>query len=222
MVVVPSQWGADGFPDFSHVVAQDVQVLHEGLEMLFPVACLFSGIESLGGLPELLTRAAEVNRTFSGELKAGSRYATGHPVDPESASWVTRHCVGWFRDWIYSAFKKDPSSGTNPRLYRLLSEISDRRRNFANSDSGVWTIGWRPVGSTARRVFQRPGCSGTHTGFRQAIARQYPGGTGQRRLESTAHLARKFAAILDVCRLRSHCVARDGGFVLDHRSIEMN
>jgi len=131
VVVVPSQWGADGFPDFSHVVAQDVQVLHEGLEMLFPVACLFSGIESLGGLPELLTRAAEVNRTFSGELKAGSRYATGHPVDPESASWVTRHCVGWFRDWIYSAFKKDPSSGTNPRLYRLLSEISDRRRNFA-------------------------------------------------------------------------------------------
>lgn len=147
VTVVPSQWAAEGCPDFSHVVAQDVQVLHDGLEMLFPVACLFSGIESLGGLPELLTRAAEVNRAFSAEVKAGSRFAIGRPIDPEAASWVTKHCVGWFRDWIYSAFKKDPSSTGNAKLYRLLSEISDRRRSFARllSNGFGQLIGGQPV-----------------------------------------------------------------------------
>lgn len=147
VTIVPSQWAAEGCQDFSHVVAQDVQVLHEGLEMLFPVACLFSGIESLGGLPEFLSRAVEVNRAFSPEVKAGSRFATGRPIDPESASWVTKHCVGWFRDWIYSMFKKDPSSATNTRLYRLLSEISDRRRSFARLLSGGFgqLIGSQPI-----------------------------------------------------------------------------
>ena len=147
VTVVPCQWAAEGCHDFSHVVAQDVQVLHEGLEMLFPVACLFSGVESLGGLPELLSRAAEVNRAFSPDVKAGSRFATGRPIDPESASWVTKHCVGWFREWIYSAFKKDPSSVTNARLYRLLSEISDRRRSFARMLTGGFgqLVGGQPV-----------------------------------------------------------------------------
>ena len=147
VAIVPSQWAAEGCQDFSHVVAQDVQLLHEGLEMLFPVACLFSGIESLGGLPEFLSRAVEVNRSFSPELKAGSRFATGRPIDPESASWVTKLCVGWFRDWIYSTFKKDPSSASNPRLYRLLSEISDRRRSFARLLLGGFgqLIGNQPV-----------------------------------------------------------------------------
>lgn len=147
VTIVPAQWAAEGSQDFSHVVAQDVQVLHEGLEMLFPVACLFSGIESLGGLPELLSRAAEVNRAFSPDVKSGSRFATGRQIDPESASWVTKHCVGWFRDWIYSAFKKDPSSSGNTRLYRLLSEISDRRRSFARLLTGGFgkLIGDQPV-----------------------------------------------------------------------------
>ena len=147
VTVVPSQWAAEGSQDFSHVVAQDVCVLHEGLEMLFPVACLFSGLESMGGLQEFLSRAADVNRAFSGEVKAGSRFATGRPVDPESASWVTKYCVGWFRDWIYSTFKKNPSSSSNPRLYRLLSEISDRRRSFARLLTGGFghLIGDQPV-----------------------------------------------------------------------------
>ena len=147
VTVVPSQWAAEGCPDFSHVVAQDVQLLHEGLEMLFPVACLFSGIESLGGLPEFLARAADVNRAFTSEVKAGSRFATGRPIDPESASWVTKLCVGWFRDWIYSTFKKDPSSASNTRLYRLLSEVNDRRRSFARLLTGGFgqLIGSEPV-----------------------------------------------------------------------------
>ena len=147
VAIVPSQWAAEGCQDFSHVFAQDVQLLHEGLEMIFPVACLFSGIESLGGLPEFLSRAAEVNRAFTPEVKAGSRFATGRPIDPESASWVTKHCVGWFRDWIYSTFKKDPSSASNARLYRLLSEISDRRRSFARILTGGFgqLIGSQPV-----------------------------------------------------------------------------
>jgi hypothetical protein len=134
ITVVPVQWAEDNSPDFSHVIAQDVQSLHEGLEMLFPVVCLFSGIESLGGLSELMTRAAaikEVKRPFSTEVKAGSHFASGRPIDPEAASWVTRLGVGWFRDWVYAIFRNDPSSPSNLRLYRLLSEISDRRRRLA-------------------------------------------------------------------------------------------
>ncbi len=134
VTVVPVQWAEDNSPDLSHVVAQDVQTLHEGLEMLFPVVCLFSGIEALGGLNELMARAVEVKdvkRPFSAEVKAGSHFASGRPIDPEAASWVTKLGVGWFRDWIYAIFKVDPSSPSNLRLYRLLSEISDRRRRFA-------------------------------------------------------------------------------------------
>ncbi len=147
VTVIPSQWAAEGSHDFSHVFAQDVQVLHESLEMLFPVACLFSGIDSLGGLPEFIGRSADVNRAFSAEVKAGSKFATGRPVDPETASAVTKHCVGWFRDWVYSAFKKNPSSSSNTRLYRLLSEINDRRRSFARLLTGGFghLIGDQPV-----------------------------------------------------------------------------
>lgn len=147
ITVVPVQWAGEYAPDFSHVVAQDVQTLHDGLEMLFPVVCLFTGIESLGGLSELMTRAAEVSRSFSAEAKAGSHFATGRPIDPESASWVTRQGVGWFRDWVYAAFKRAPSSPGNLRLYRLLSEISDRRRRLAKllTQGFGQLIGGQPV-----------------------------------------------------------------------------
>lgn len=131
ITVVPVQWAGENCPDLGHVVAQDVETIHDSLEMLFPVVCLFTGIESLGGLSELMARAAEVNRAFTAEAKAGSRFASGRPVDPEGASWVTKQGVGWFRDWVYAAFKREPSSPGNLRLYRLLSEISDRRRRFA-------------------------------------------------------------------------------------------
>ena len=171
VTVVPSQWAAEGSPDFSHVVAQDIRVLHESLEMLFPVACLFSGLEAMGGLPEFLSRSMDVNRAFSAEVKAGSRFPTGRPIDPESASWVTKYCVGWFRDWIYSTFKKNPSSSSNIRLYRLLSEISDRRRSFARLLTGGFgqLMGDQPVRLLGVYFNGRDAQSRSHVFVRQLL-----------------------------------------------------
>lgn len=171
VTVVPVQWTRENAPEVSHVIAQDVDTLHEGLEMLFPVVCLFTGIETLGGLSDLMTRAAEVNRAFNVEAKAGSHFASGRPIDPESASWVTKQGVGWFRDWIYAAFRLEPSSPGNLRLYRLLSEISDRRRRCARllTQGFGRLIGGQPVRLLGVYFNGRDSHNGNHVFVKQLL-----------------------------------------------------
>ncbi|NOX55005.1 MAG: hypothetical protein GXP27_11330 [Planctomycetes bacterium] len=115
----------------AQAVREDVQTLHEAWEMVFPAVVVFSGLERLGATQEFIQRASRVDPRFGTHVRAGSRFAAGHPVDEPAARWVVSRGVEWFRRWVYSAFAQDPAAASNAKLYHLLCSVEARREGLA-------------------------------------------------------------------------------------------
>jgi hypothetical protein len=125
--IIPLRWtqSAAYEPLFASV-GQDLQTLHDGLHLQFPVICLHAGLEELAGLPQFIERGKELDSRFR-DSRAGSRYPSGLPIDEKSAGWVVERGVQWFRDWVYAEFAKNLSSPNNRSLYQFLCALSTRR-----------------------------------------------------------------------------------------------
>src|SRR5690606_15646720 len=95
LVVAPLD-GAD-----TQSLKQDIQVVRESLQMLFPVVYVFSGLDELHGFSEFIDRGSRLDQRFR-DSRAGSRFPTGHPVDEQAGKWVIDKGFEWFRGWIYS------------------------------------------------------------------------------------------------------------------------
>jgi len=122
---IPFAWCHKRAADSQAAVRQDIALWHRELNMVFPVSCLLTGIESLTGVSDFLRRGAKVDKRFGPGMRAGSRFPVGSAVDRESARWVAESSVEWFRSWIYHAFAQDVDSRSNPRLYRMLCEFDE-------------------------------------------------------------------------------------------------
>ena len=122
--MVPLEWSRRSDEGCFASVAQDVRVVHEKLQFMLPVVCLFSGLNSLGAIQEFIERSRQVNARFGPHARAGSRFPMGHAVDPPAVNWVVENGVEWFRRWIYSAFAKGLANPSNTKLYRMLCELS--------------------------------------------------------------------------------------------------
>ena len=124
---------ADAAPDaVATALREDLRALHDFLEMLFPLAVVFSGLDQNAGVQDFVQRASKVDPRFTDRLRAGSHYSAGHPITFEAADWVIARGVEWFRRWIYSSFAQDPSASSNTKLYRLLCNLDARRERLAH------------------------------------------------------------------------------------------
>lgn len=132
MLVVPLEWSTRMNQGVYQSVKQDLCSLHENLQLLFPVVCVFSGLSDIDGTQEFLQRSAEVDPRFGPQLRAGSHFPMGHPVDSQAGGWVINRGIEWFRRWVYSAFAKDLTNASNTRLYRMLCDLDGRRQQLAN------------------------------------------------------------------------------------------
>jgi hypothetical protein len=130
-IMIPLQWSELSTQSGIDPAKQDVEVLHRGLQMQFPVVCFFNGLNKLEGVREYIQRSSQVDSRFSTKARAGSHFPSGHPVDEGASRWVSGRAVDWFRRWIYSAFAEDLSSSSNPRLYQLLCDLDGRREQLA-------------------------------------------------------------------------------------------
>ncbi len=132
LLSIPLRWSQSTNPGAFDALKQDVGVLHHKLQLLFPVVCLFTGLNELDGLKEFIERSGEVDSRFGVQLRAGSHYPIGRAVDAKASQWVVNQGIEWFRRWIYSAFAKNLDSKTNTKLYRLLCDLDERRGQLGN------------------------------------------------------------------------------------------
>lgn len=147
-ILIPLEWSELADQSAIDPARQDVETLHAGLQMQFPVVCFFNGVNNVEGLREYIQRSSQVDSRFSTKARAGSRFPTGHPVDDQAARWVSSRAVDWFRRWIYSAFAQDLGNSTNSKLYQLLCDLDGRRQRLANFIGSVF--GGKPDGEAIR------------------------------------------------------------------------
>lgn len=147
-IMVPLAWSDLTTQAATDPARQDVEVLHAGLQMQFPVVCFFNGLNKVEGLREYIQRSSQVDSRFSTKVRAGSHFPSGHPVDEQAAKWVSARAVDWFRRWIYSAFAQDLHSSSNSKLYQLLCDLDGRRQRLAHFIGTVF--GGKPDGTAIR------------------------------------------------------------------------
>lgn len=129
--LIPLQWTQNAmFEPLQAAVAQDLQTLHDGLHLQFPVVCLHSGLEDITGLTQFLERGRVLDSRFR-DSRAGSRYPAGLPIDEKSSTWVVERSLQWFRDWVYAEFAKNLASPQNRQLYQFFCSLSERRGRLA-------------------------------------------------------------------------------------------
>ena len=129
--VVPLRWTqSTAYEPLFAAAGHDLQTLHDGLHMQFPVVCLHAGLEDVTGLPQFIERGKELDARFR-DSRAGSRFPAGLPIDEKSSAWVVERGLQWFRDWVYAEFAKNLASPQNRQLYQFLCALSVRRDRLA-------------------------------------------------------------------------------------------
>jgi hypothetical protein len=145
IAVTPLAWTQSSRPELYRAIQCDIAQLGWSLGLQFPVICLSSGLESLGGLNDLLSRGRAADQRFSPGTRAGARYSSGQPVSIQNAHWAAGRSLAWFQQWIYACFASDCSTKgarTNGQLYRLWCELIQRRGAFATMlETGFGTSG---------------------------------------------------------------------------------
>lgn len=134
LLVIPLEWidPASRDQETCETALQDLQVVARKLQLQFPVVCIFSGLERLGDLTVFVNRMQASDRQFGPQMRAGSRFSMGHPIDAAASEWVIENAVAWFRSWSYAAFANDLDNPSNTELFRLLCQIDRRRKALAN------------------------------------------------------------------------------------------
>ena len=129
--VIPLRWSQSAAHEPLFAAAgHDLQTLHDGLHLQFPVVCLHAGLEDMTGLPQFIERGKELDARFR-DSRAGSRFPAGLPIDEKSSGWVIEKGLQWFRDWVYAEFAKNLASPQNRQLYQFLCALSIRRDRLA-------------------------------------------------------------------------------------------
>ncbi len=131
MVVIPIEWAST--PESLELlssVTEDLKTINNSLQLAFPVATVYGGMEKLKGLEEFVKRGSSIERKFK-ESRAGSRFPVGHAVDHDAGNWVIDRGLQWFRGWIYSEFSKDLGNEANKELYRLICELEESRERMS-------------------------------------------------------------------------------------------
>ncbi|HTN00439.1 MAG TPA: hypothetical protein VL132_01100 [Planctomycetaceae bacterium] len=129
--VIPLRWTqSTAYEPLFASIGQDLQTLHDGLHLQFPVVCLHAGLEEVIGSAQFLDRGRQMDARFL-DSRAGSRYPAGLPIDDKSTLWVVERGLLWFRDWVYAEFAKNLASPQNRQLYQFLCALSDRRERLA-------------------------------------------------------------------------------------------
>jgi hypothetical protein len=134
IAVAPLAWTQSTRPELYRAIQSDIAQLGWSLGLQFPVVCLASGLESLGGLNDLLSRCRAADQRFTPGTRAGARYACGQPISTENSHWAAGRSIAWFQQWIYACFAADCSTNgarTNGHLYRLWCGLSERRGAMA-------------------------------------------------------------------------------------------
>jgi hypothetical protein len=128
LLAIPLEWTrSDADQGLHQSVRQDVGVLHESLQLMFPVVCLFTGLHQLGAVQEFVERVRKTEPRFGPDVRAGSHFPPGQPVDEASAKWAVEKGFEWFRSWIYQSFAHDLSNPSNAQLFRMLCNLESRR-----------------------------------------------------------------------------------------------
>ena len=129
--VIPLRWTqSTAYEPLFAAAGHDLQTLHDGLHLQFPVVCLHVGLEEVTGLPQFIERGKELDTRFR-DSRAGSRFPAGLPIDDKSSAWVVERGLQWFRDWVYAEFAKNLASPQNRQLYQFLCALSVRRDRLA-------------------------------------------------------------------------------------------
>jgi hypothetical protein len=129
--VIPLRWTQSmAYESPFASIGQDLQTLHDGLHLQFPVVCLHAGLEEVVGSAQFLDRGRQLDARFL-DSRAGSRYPAGLPIDDKSTLWVVERGLLWFRDWVYAEFAKNLASPQNRQLYQFLCSLSDRRERLS-------------------------------------------------------------------------------------------
>ncbi|WP_010585393.1 type VI secretion protein IcmF/TssM N-terminal domain-containing protein [Schlesneria paludicola] len=128
--LIPLRWTESAAHEpLMAAAAADIQTLHNGLHLQFPVVCVHAGLEDVTGLSEFIERGKEIDSRFR-DSRAGSRYPAGLAVDHKSSEWVVERGLIWFRDWVYAEFAKNLASSKNRQLYQFLCSLSLRRERL--------------------------------------------------------------------------------------------
>jgi hypothetical protein len=128
--VIPLEWtNSAATQELFLSTREDLQVLHDDLQEVFPIVCVYGGMENLDGFRDFLDRGVRLDKRFV-DSRAGSRFAAGTPVNDESAKWVVEKCLHWFRGWIYTQFAKDITNPANRKLYQFLCDLDERRQRL--------------------------------------------------------------------------------------------
>lgn len=128
MQAVPCSWALaeDYAKKLAPAIRHDVEIVHESLQLQFPVVVVFSELDSLPGLKEFLVRLERIQRGIRNS-RAGSRFWPGATIDAKSVELVLDRAMNWFRGWIYAAFADDIGSSENQSLFHLLCSIRQRK-----------------------------------------------------------------------------------------------
>ncbi len=164
-VLMPLQYAQADAPLNISATRQDLEILHQRFELLFPVLYLYGGLEKLPGLPEFLRRGNTLNPRFVNS-RGGARFRLGNSVDEESATAVTDKGVQWFRDWTFKGFERDLNSPENRKLFHFLRGIESRREELRRWLLQTFPeIPGREPARLAGCYFAALGRAGTQSGF---------------------------------------------------------
>jgi len=132
--VIPLRWTqskSDSYKDLMEAIKVDLQTMHDGFHLQFPVVCMHAGLEELNGLKEFVERGNEINSRFK-DSRAGSHFPSGLVIDDKSSSWVVERGLIWFRDWVYAEFAKNLANPNNRKLYQFLCSLAFASRSFGS------------------------------------------------------------------------------------------
>lgn len=154
-------------------IRDDLVVVHETLQLQFPVVAVITELDSVSGIREFLLRVERLQPGLR-MSRAGSRFAAGAVVNDSNAQWIIDRAMQWFRGWIYTAFSYDIDSRDNQKLFQMMCEVSQRRNALVallrDSIYGVVQPNIRLYGA----YFTATGRSTTEQGFIRGVLDKLP------------------------------------------------
>lgn len=170
MQAIPVTWAtSDEYAKkLAPAIRNDVETVHEALQLQFPVVVVFSELDSLPGLKEFLVRLERIQRGIRNS-RAGSRFWPGATIDAKSIELVLDRAMNWFRGWIYAAFADDISSHENQSLFHLLCSIRQKKSALEILLRGSLYQATDPEMRLSGCYFSATGAGATEQGFIRGV-----------------------------------------------------
>ena len=130
----PVTWASDQrtLSQLSPAIAHDLESLYNSLQLQFPVALLYTGVEELSGFQQFMARLTPTQSRLR-LSRAGTRFPTGLAIDDDHAAWAIERSLHWFQGWVYATFSQNPSEDIeNRKMFRLLCDLGDMRKRLEN------------------------------------------------------------------------------------------